>query len=282
MTQKQLTLGVRYTPDPGEPIATTVRAAQEIEAMGYSSFALPDHLTRPHGDEVAPVSDPLLLLARIAADTTHLPLATTALLGALRSPDQTLRAAATLQHITGGRLALGLGASWQNADLDTLPSPLRAAPARIAALEEVLRLLRQAWPIDNAAVPETDRARVLAAGTPAPRLLVAAGSNRMLHLAARYADTIALTDRPHPAAPGRSGTHRAVGHRADRHRPRRPPRAPAPPRASTCSSARSPPRRPTAATTTGGGPAEARPGSPTPSSAASLPGSPTSPCAPRT
>ncbi|MFJ6136502.1 LLM class flavin-dependent oxidoreductase [Kitasatospora sp. NPDC092286] len=208
---KRLTVGVHYTPAPGEPIADTVRAAREIEAMGYRSLALPDHLTRPHAAAIAPVPDPLLLLARLAADTTHLTLATMTLLDAFRAPEQTLRSAATLQHITGGRLELGVGAGWQNADLNALPTGLRAASARIDALERTLDLLRQAWPLaDRPNQPDAARAWLLAAEAAPPQLIIAAGSTRMLHLAARYADTIALTVPTRPRLAGAVPTAQSV------------------------------------------------------------------------
>ncbi|MFJ6212681.1 LLM class flavin-dependent oxidoreductase [Streptomyces sp. NPDC092296] len=133
-------------------------------------------------------------------------------LDALRLPAQTLRSAATLQHISGGRFELGIGVGWQKADLDALAPDLREAGARIASLERTLELLRQVWPVptatgDGGAEPLE---RALAAGTPAPRVIVAAGTSRMLQLAARFADDIALTVPTRPRLAGVTPTAASV------------------------------------------------------------------------
>ncbi|MGW1976524.1 LLM class flavin-dependent oxidoreductase [Streptomyces sp. NPDC001889] len=189
-------IGVQYTPPPGQDIKTTVRAAREIEAMGYAAFTLPDHLTRPHDHGTAAVPDPFALLARIAADTTTIALGTMTVLDALRLPAHTVRSAVTLQQISGGRFELGIGAGWQPADLAVLAPTARPADARIRALEQTLQLLRQAWPLPGATTPDGrdgTLARTLADGAPAPRLIVAAGTSALLRLAARHADEVALT-----------------------------------------------------------------------------------------
>jgi alkanesulfonate monooxygenase SsuD/methylene tetrahydromethanopterin reductase-like flavin-dependent oxidoreductase (luciferase family) len=217
----RLRIGVQYTPAPDQTVAELISAATEIEAMGYHCFSLPDHLTRPHGGQRVAVPDPVAVLARLAADTHTIDLGTMTLLDALRQPVQTLRSAATLQRISGGRLEWGIGAGWQQADLDTLPATIAEVDARIAALRQTLTLLRQAWP----ATPSTnqpnptdlptngsagDVAGVLAAGIAAPRLIVAAGSHRMLRLAASFADTIALTVPTRPRLAGTRPTAASV------------------------------------------------------------------------
>jgi alkanesulfonate monooxygenase SsuD/methylene tetrahydromethanopterin reductase-like flavin-dependent oxidoreductase (luciferase family) len=212
MVLMALRIGVQYTPPPGQPIAATVRAAIEIEAMGYACLAVPDHLTRPHASGPVAVPDPFALLARLAADTTTIGLATMTVLDALRMPIQTLRSAATLQQISGGRFELGIGAGWQHTDLQALAPGLRAAEARITSLERTLQLIRQAWSSpevtgNGAAGP---LARTLAAGTSAPRVTVAAGTDRLLHLAARFADEIALTVPTRPRLAGATPTAASV------------------------------------------------------------------------
>ncbi|KZM71130.1 LLM class flavin-dependent oxidoreductase [Nocardia terpenica] len=207
-----LRIGVHYTPVPGEPIEAIVRAATEVQAMGYACFALPDHLSRLHEGRPVAVADPFALLARLAADTTTIGLGTMTVLDALRAPAQTLRSAATLQQISGGRFELGIGAGWQRTDLTALAPGLRTAEVRITALEHTLHLFRQVWPDartgeDPATTPTT---RVLAAGTDAPRLVVAAGTDLMLRLAARFADDVALTVPTRPRLAGATPTAASV------------------------------------------------------------------------
>jgi alkanesulfonate monooxygenase SsuD/methylene tetrahydromethanopterin reductase-like flavin-dependent oxidoreductase (luciferase family) len=223
-------IGVQYTPAPGQSIEETARAATEIESMGYCCFAVPDHLTRPHQGNRVAVPDPFVLLARLAADTRTIGLGTMTVLDALRLPAQTLRGAVTLQQISGGRFELGIGAGWQQADLDALGPDVRAARARINSLEHTLTVLRQAWPTGPADEddPRASLSRVLAAGTPGPQVIVAAGTSRMLQVAARFADTVALTVPTRPRLAGVTPTAVSVAAQIAAARGARPATMPAP------------------------------------------------------
>lgn len=202
MTVTELRIGVQYTPGADQEIDSIVRAAVEIEAMGYDCFSLPDHLTRTdRGQPVAPLPDPVALLARLAADTCTIGLGTMTLLDALRHPAQTVRSAVTLQQVTGGRFELGLGAGWLASDLAVLGDDVRT---RLQTLRRTLGLICHAWPTTStgrAGTPavtatvavEAQAAAANAAGVPAPTLVVAAGGSRMLCLAAETADVVALT-----------------------------------------------------------------------------------------
>lgn len=210
MTTTGLRVGVQYIPGADQDIDSIVRDAVEIETMGYDCFSLPDHLTRTdHGQPVA-LPDPVALLARLAANTGTIGLGTMTLLDALRHPAQTVRCAATLQQITGGRFELGLGVGWLGSDLAVLG---RDARTRIETLRRTLGLIRHAWPtpttasgstpdaMSDAELPDTETqdiearaaASAAAAGVPAPTLAVAAGGPQMLRLAATTADVVALT-----------------------------------------------------------------------------------------
>lgn len=138
-----LRVGVQYTPRADQNISSIVRAAVEIEAMGYNTISLPDHLTRADGGRLVALPDPVALLARLAADTRTIGLGTMTLLDALRHPAQIVRSAATLQRITAGRFELGLGAGWLGSDLAVLGTTARA---RMNTLTRTLTLLRCAWP----------------------------------------------------------------------------------------------------------------------------------------
>ncbi|MFI5752365.1 LLM class flavin-dependent oxidoreductase [Streptomyces sp. NPDC051644] len=223
-------IGVQYTPAPGQGVKETVRAAAEIESMGYCCFSVPDHLTRPHQGLAVAVPDPFVLLARLAADTRAIGLGTMTVLDALRLPVQTLRGAVTLQQISGGRFELGIGAGWQQADLDALSPDVRSAPVRINSLEDTLTLLRQAWPTGTPARddPRAAPARILAGGTTRPSVIVAAGTSRMLQVAARFADTVALTVPTRPRLAGITPTATSVAAQIAAVRGARPAQMPAP------------------------------------------------------
>lgn len=236
MTVTGLRVGVQYTPGADQDIASIVRAAVEIEAMGYDCFSLPDHLT--HTDRGQPVAlpDPIALLPRLAANTRTIGLGTMTLLDALRHPAQTVRCAATLQRVTGGRFELGLGAGWLASDLAVLGDDVRT---RLETLHRTLDLIRHAWPTTptitataTVGTPpitaDAQAAAANAAGVPAPPLVVAAGGPQMLRLAATTADVVALTVPTRHRLDGTRPTATSVAAQMDTVRQERPAGLPSP------------------------------------------------------
>jgi alkanesulfonate monooxygenase SsuD/methylene tetrahydromethanopterin reductase-like flavin-dependent oxidoreductase (luciferase family) len=101
--------------------------ARKIEALGYNTLLMPDHLT----DLVAPI--PAALSA--AEATTHLRVGTNVLNNDLRHPVLVAREVATADLLTDGRFQLGLGAGsirseYEQAGLD--PRRCHARPGTFA------------------------------------------------------------------------------------------------------------------------------------------------------
>jgi probable F420-dependent oxidoreductase len=105
-----------------------VELAREIEARGLRSLFVPEHThiptsrrTRPPTgdaelrDEYKRTLDPFVALAMAAAATEHLIVGTGICLVAQRDPIITAKEVATLDHLSGGRFAFGIGFGW-NAD----------------------------------------------------------------------------------------------------------------------------------------------------------------------
>ncbi len=107
-----------------------VSLAREVEARGFDSFYLPEHthipVSRrtppPTGDAVLPEEykrtlDPFVALAAAASVTTRIRLGTGIALPAQREPIVTAKAVATLDHLSGGRVVLGVGFGWNEDEL---------------------------------------------------------------------------------------------------------------------------------------------------------------------
>jgi probable F420-dependent oxidoreductase len=108
-----------------------VELAREAEARGFDSLWLPEHTHIPTsrktppaaGQEVLPDEykrclDPLVALGAAASATTTLRLGTGILLAAQREPIVTAKAVATLDHLSGGRAALGVGFGWNEDEIE--------------------------------------------------------------------------------------------------------------------------------------------------------------------
>jgi len=99
--------------------------AVEAEARGFRSLYLPEHTHIPTSRKTPPPTgeavlaeeykrtlDPLVALAAAGARTSRLRLGTGVALIAQRDPIVTAKALATLDHLTGGRVELGIGFGW--------------------------------------------------------------------------------------------------------------------------------------------------------------------------
>jgi probable F420-dependent oxidoreductase len=107
-----------------------VELAQAVEERGLESLWLPEHThiptsrktPYPAGGELPErykrSLDPFVALAAAACATTRLRLGTGILLAAQRDPIVTAKAVASLDHISGGRAALGVGFGWNEDEMD--------------------------------------------------------------------------------------------------------------------------------------------------------------------
>ncbi len=119
---------IRYgvTTFPTDLSMPLVDLARALEERGFDSLWLPEHTHIPTSrrtpwpaipghdlpDKYRRALDPLVALAACATATTTLRLGTGILLVAQRDPIVTAKAVATLDHLSGGRAALGIGFGW--------------------------------------------------------------------------------------------------------------------------------------------------------------------------
>ncbi|HEX7131492.1 MAG TPA: TIGR03619 family F420-dependent LLM class oxidoreductase, partial [Iamia sp.] len=86
--------------------------------------------------------DPFVALAYAAATTERLRVGTGILLPAQRDPIVTAKEAATLDHLSGGRLELGIGFGWNE---DELADHGVTMEQRRAVVEERMRVMQALW-----------------------------------------------------------------------------------------------------------------------------------------
>jgi probable F420-dependent oxidoreductase len=99
------------------------------------------------GAEDFDLPDPLIWLTWAAAHTTSLRLGTGILIATQRNPVITAKAVATLDHLSGGRLDLGVGVGWLEEEFDAIGVPFRARGKR---LDEYIDAMRALWTEDKA------------------------------------------------------------------------------------------------------------------------------------
>jgi len=143
--------------------------ARRVEDLGFDSLLVPDNL-----DGTAPVP----ASAAAAAVTTRLTVGPYVIATPLRSPGLVAADAAALHQLCGGRVEVGLGAGRPDSadEAERLGVPFGSPAERIAHLEETITAVRER--------------------TPAATITVAASGPRMLALAGRTADVVALGASP--------------------------------------------------------------------------------------
>jgi probable F420-dependent oxidoreductase len=171
--------------DPREWAALARRA----EESGYSSFLIPDHLSRLS-------TFPALMAA--AAATSHITLTTYVLNQDFRPPGVLAQEAASVHVLTGGRLELGIGAGWAKREYAQAGLQYDSAGVRVTRFEEYLQLLKS---LLSATEPVSFQGRFfqLQNYAPLPKhanplpILAAGGSPRILAIASRIADIISVS-----------------------------------------------------------------------------------------
>jgi alkanesulfonate monooxygenase SsuD/methylene tetrahydromethanopterin reductase-like flavin-dependent oxidoreductase (luciferase family) len=163
--------------------------ARDAEAAGWDGFFVWDHLLR--GD--APVADPWISLAAIAVATEQVRIGTMVTPLPRRRPWQVAREAVTLDHLSGGRLTLGVGLG-SSPRMEFAPFGEQTGNTeRAELLDEGLEILTRLWsgePIDHAGRYTLRDARSLPVPVQRPRIPIWVAGNwpnrGPLRRAARY------------------------------------------------------------------------------------------------
>lgn len=119
-----------------------VAEAQMAESVGFDSCLVTEHHQQPDGY----FPNPLMVAAGVARETTTLKVGTCCALAPLYNPIRLTEDAALLDVISGGRLLLGLGASYVSEDLAAFGVDV---DQRSALMEDTVRFLKEAWTHDN-------------------------------------------------------------------------------------------------------------------------------------
>ena len=122
----------------------TRTAAIELERLGFDSLWVNDHLYGVPMPEV-PILECWTLLAAVGAVTTRVELGTLVSPVGFRNPALHAKMAATLDHITGGRVIVGLGVGWFETEFRGYGFPFPAVRTRLEQLSEAARLMKLVW-----------------------------------------------------------------------------------------------------------------------------------------
>jgi alkanesulfonate monooxygenase SsuD/methylene tetrahydromethanopterin reductase-like flavin-dependent oxidoreductase (luciferase family) len=171
----------------------TVERWQLFEQLGLESAWLCDHLIQPSRPQ-GPYFEAWTLLAALAAETRRIRLGVLVSSNTFRHPALLAKEAVTVDHVSGGRLELGLGAGWYRPEHEIFgldfPEPRELVGRFGEAVQIVDSLLRNELTSFEGRYYRLREApsRPAPVQRPRPPLTLAAHGPRMLGIVARYAD----------------------------------------------------------------------------------------------
>jgi probable F420-dependent oxidoreductase len=152
------------------------RAWVEAEELGVDCLFNWDHFYPLRGEPEGKHFECLTVLGAMAEVTERVELGSLVICNAYRNPDYLADAHRTIDHISGGRAILGIGAGWFEKDFDEYGYDFGSKRTRLDGLEEALpRIERRMAKLNPAPLR-----------TPIPILIGGGGPKRTLKLVARH------------------------------------------------------------------------------------------------
>src|SRR5436190_643865 len=133
-------------PQLGASHEDLLRVATAAEDLGFDGFFRSDHyLTMGSASGLPGPSDAWLTLAALARETSRIRLGTLVSSATFRYPGPLAVSVAEVDQMSGGRVELGLGAGWYQAEHEAYAIPFPTLGERFERLEEQLAIISGLW-----------------------------------------------------------------------------------------------------------------------------------------
>jgi probable F420-dependent oxidoreductase len=173
-------------------IDEVIAEAQQAEAAGFDGCFFGEH----HQDKDGFLPSPLILATAVAAHTRRLKVGTTVLLLPLHHPVHVAEDVITLDLVSRGRVILGVGIGYQEADFQAFGVPMAD---RVTLFEEGVEIIRRCWSGERFSFHgkhyrlENVQIRPRPFQTPAPPLWIGASVPAAARRAGRLGDAFVAT-----------------------------------------------------------------------------------------
>lgn len=184
-------------PQQGATYADQLAVARAAESAGYSAFFRSDHYLAMNADGRPGPSDSWVTLAGLARETSSIRLGTMVTSATFRFPGPLAISVAQVDEMSGGRVELGIGAGWFEAEHRAYAIPFPPLGERFDRLTEQLEIITGLWTTPAGARFDYSGTRYSIADSPAlpkpvqsphpPIIIGGHGAKRTPALAARFA-----------------------------------------------------------------------------------------------
>lgn len=116
-----------------------------IDSLGYDTAWTFDHFFPILSDPSGPCFEGWISLAALAAETSRVQAGVLVTGNTYRHPAVLAKMAATLDHVSGGRLIMGIGAAWFEMEHNAYGIPFRTPAERIHRLDEATEVIKRLW-----------------------------------------------------------------------------------------------------------------------------------------
>ncbi|MFQ5418668.1 MAG: TIGR03619 family F420-dependent LLM class oxidoreductase [Myxococcota bacterium] len=173
---------------PASQPDVVLACARAADRSPIDELWVPDHIAIPPDDALGSGGrylDPLASLAVLAGCTERIGIGTGVLILPYRPPLPTAKWVATIQELSGGRLRLGVGVGWMQAEFRALGLERRH---RGALTDRTLDTLLRCFDAEDDVVEENGQAFYFRPRPPRPPIFVGGAAPHALERAVRYGD----------------------------------------------------------------------------------------------
>ena len=184
-------------PQMGATYDDLLAVARRTEETGFDAFFRSDHYLTMGGDGLPGPTDAWVTLAGLARETSRIRLGTLMSAGTFRLPGPLAISVAQVDQMSGGRVELGIGAGWFEAEHTAYGIPFPSLGERFDRYEEQLAVVTGLWSTPAGETFDFAGEHYRICGSPAlpkpvqeggiPVLVGGSGKRRTPRLAARYA-----------------------------------------------------------------------------------------------
>ena len=191
-----LDFGIQIEPQYGFDYGMIREIAKEAESLGFESIWVSDHFFMTDDSVGINCLECWTTLTALAQDTETLRFGPMVASQSYRNPALQANIAASLDHISGGRVNFGIGAGWKEVEYGAYGYPFPRPVTRIRQMEETIEVVKRMWTQDKATFKgrhyQVEDALCFPKPIQKPHIPVWVGGtgNLTLKVAAKHADAV--------------------------------------------------------------------------------------------